>query len=1128
MRRAGLLRGLALWAALSSGGGVAWAQDCAPVIGRVVSVEGSVEIQAEGRADWRAAGPAEPLCQLHTIRTGRLSRAAVALANDEVLRLDQESVVRLADIREEAGERSLIELIFGAFYSFSRRPHQVDVRTTHMNLAIRGTEFQVRAEAGQSLLTVLEGQVAASNPHGEIMVAQGGSAVARPGEAPRPYVLVRPRDAVQWALHYPPILTLAEPTASEPAALAEARRLAGAGNVAAALDALDRAPQAERDARVQLQRAALLLSVGRVEEARVAIDRASTLDPQAGTAHALRSVIDVAQNRKAEALENARKAVELSPDAGAPRIALSYAQQANFQLEAARDTLLEATARRPDDALAWARLAELWLMLGYRDRAREAAARAASLAPDDARVATVRGFADLAEFRTEDARAAFARAIAMAPADPLPRLGHGLARIRKGALEEGRRDLEAAVGLDPANALLRAYLGKAYFEEKRGPLAAEQYALAKDLDPLDPTAYLYDAIRKQTENRPVEALGDLQRSIALNDNRAVYRGRLQLDEDRAARGTSLARIYDDLGFLDLGRLEATRSLAFDPANASAHRFLSDIYGGVRRREIARVSELLQAQLLQNININPIQPSLSETNLNIITQGGPANPGFDEFTPLFERDRFQLNASGVIGNQNTFGGEAVASALYDRYSVSAGLFHYESDGFRANNDIDHDILNFFFQAAITPELNAQVELTKRSSDTGDLDLLFDPDDFSRNEKRDLDQDIARVGLRWAPNPTSTFLLSGIYSDREEELDDRFDTPDGPFVATGSNDDEGFQLEGQHIYRQDRFSLITGLALSNVDTDVAVLGTLGGVPIIDTAGSEKIEHRHGYIYGNVSFPESVTWTLGLSYDDFEQDPIKLDKLNPKLGVQWNVTDSVRLRAAAFQTVKPALVNNRTIEPTQVAGFNQLFDDANGDVSFRYGVGLDWRLRDNLFVGAEATWRDLDAHFIDTTTDQAVTADHEEQTHRLYLNWAATDRIAVSTELVYDRFEARRSTLTVEDLIPERVDTFSVPLRVRWFDPSGVFAGAGATLVHQNVRRSRDNALGLADGDDSFVVLDAAIGYRLPNRAGVVSLEVNNLLDNGFRYQDDSFREFRDTPTIGPFIPERQILLRLTLNW
>ena len=62
-----------------------------------------------------------------------------------------------------------------------------------------------------------------------------------------------------------------------------------------------------------------------------------------------------------------------------------------------------------------------------------------------------------------------------------------------------------------------------------------------------------------------------------------------------------------------------------------------------------MSELLQAQLLQDININPVQPSLSETNLGIITGGGPARPGFNEFTPLFERNQAQLNAIGRVGN-----------------------------------------------------------------------------------------------------------------------------------------------------------------------------------------------------------------------------------------------------------------------------------------------------------------------------------------------------------------------------------------------------------------------------------------------------------------------------------------------
>ena len=50
-------------------------------------------------------------------------------------------------------------------------------------------------------------------------------------------------------------------------------------------------------------------------------------------------------------------------------------------------------------------------------------------------------------------------------------------------------------------------------------------------------------------------------------------------------------------------------------------------------------------------------------------------------------------------------------------------------------------------------------------------------------------------------------------------------------------------------------------------------------------------------------------------------------PKVGLQWNITDNLRLRLAWFENVKSALAANQTLEPTQVAGFNQLFDDING---------------------------------------------------------------------------------------------------------------------------------------------------------------------------------------------------------
>src|SRR5206468_10596056 len=108
----------------------------------------------------------------------------------------------------------------------------------------------------------------------------------------------------------------------------------------------------------------------------------------------------------------------------------------------------------------------------------------------------------------------------------LPRLGLGLAKIRDGNLEEGGRDLEVAASLDPNNSIIRSYLGKTYYEEKRTPLDEREYGVAKQLDPNDPTPWFYDAIAKQTTNRPVEALRDMEQAIQRNDNRAVYRSEL--------------------------------------------------------------------------------------------------------------------------------------------------------------------------------------------------------------------------------------------------------------------------------------------------------------------------------------------------------------------------------------------------------------------------------------------------------------------------------------------------------------------------------------------------------------------------------------------------------------------------
>ena len=213
---------------------------------------------------------------------------AVVLVNAEVLRLDQETTLKLKDVPLDAAQPTLLDLAFGAVQSFSRAPRKVNVNTSYMTLAIRGTEFVIRADREQSRLTVLEGEVVASNALGELPVPGGQSAVAGAGQAPRLDLVVRPRDAVQWSLFYPPLFT-APP--GDPPALQDARRLAAVGDVAGAVAAVDKLAPADRTPAVLTYRAALLLQVGRAQEARADLDAALAADPGAADALALRAVI---------------------------------------------------------------------------------------------------------------------------------------------------------------------------------------------------------------------------------------------------------------------------------------------------------------------------------------------------------------------------------------------------------------------------------------------------------------------------------------------------------------------------------------------------------------------------------------------------------------------------------------------------------------------------------------------------------------------------------------------------------------------------------------------------------------------------------------------------------------------
>jgi tetratricopeptide (TPR) repeat protein/opacity protein-like surface antigen len=761
-RGLGLLVGLsvALIASLASS---AQAQSCEPQVARAVSVQGTVESRRAQAASWQPVKLNDTFCPGDTIQVKERSRADVALLDQSVLRLDAGATITVEAVKEQ--RPSVIRLLQGAAHFFSRGPRSLDVQTPFTVAGVRGTEFLVSVEQDRTLLTIFEGTVVADSPAGSLALASGQSAVAERGKAPVTQVVARPRDAVQWALHYPPVVYFRPdefPAGPDwPGAVRASLDASTKGDLQSAFDGIRNVPETVPDARFFAYRASLLLAVGRIDEAGADIQRALSLRANDPNALALQTIIAVAQNEPDRALQVAQQAVQANPESGTARVALSYAQQAHFDLEGARASLEEAVKREPDNALAWARLAEMHASFGELGKALDAAQKAVALQPNLARTQTVLGYAYLMQVKTRQAREAFEKAILLDQADPLPRLGLGLAKIRDSSLGEGSRDIEVAASLGSSNALVRSYLGKAYYEEKRGPLDEREYSVAKQLDPNDPTPWFYDAIAKQTTNRPVEALRDLQKAIELNDNRAVYRSRLLLDSDLAARSASLARIYTDLGFQQLALVEGWKSVNTDPTNYSAHRFLADTYSVLPRHEIARVSELLQSQLLQPTNITPIQPRLAESNLFLISAGGPGALSFNEFNPIFNRNRITGQLSGLVGENDTYAGEVVLAGIHGKVSFSIGYSHFETDGFRTNADQEDDIVDTFVQFELTPSTSLQVEYRYRNTEHGDLALRFFPEDFFPGERNTEERHTVRVGGRHAFSPGSILLGSFIY-------------------------------------------------------------------------------------------------------------------------------------------------------------------------------------------------------------------------------------------------------------------------------------------------------------------------------------------------------------------------------
>jgi len=981
---------------------------------------------------------------------------------------------------------------------------------------------------------LVDGAVELQNDQGTLQVSGGELARVVPGQAPTKTALIDAISIIQWCLYYPAVADVGEinfsPTEAE--TLRESLAQYRAGDLLRALAAFRTAQVQPTDAS-QTYEAALQLSVGQVAEAQARLEKVPGPAP---VAQALRKQIAAVQGKAVPAAA--------PPALASEWLAESYSLQAQGQLEGALKAARAAVAQRPEFGFAWARVAELEFSFAHTTEAQAALDNALKLSPRNAQALALRGFLAAARDQTDEAITWFDQAIAADGALGNAWLGRGLCRIRRGEAEEGRKDLQAAAALEPQRALLRSYLGKAYAQTGKDALAAMDLRRAKELDPNDPTAWLYSAVLNQQRNRINDATRDLETSQALNDNQKIFRSRLLLDQDRAVRGANLAAIYRDAGMQDVGLREALKAVNYDYANYSAHLFLANSYDAMRdpklfelRYETPARSEWLIANLLSPVGAGTLSRNVSQ----------------QDYARLFERDRLgfssateYLSRGAWMESASLFGNSGkVGYALDGSYRTDPGQ--------RPNNDAEQLQLSAQIKVQLSPQDSVFFWAEHFDRRSGDLAQYYGHTNFNPGlrvtEKQEPNLSLG-YHREWVPGLHTLFLAARIddtltlaapgiersfFKFGSGPTNPPTSILSRPFDLAYQSEFEAYSVELQQIWEKPTYAFFFGGRYQNgsADTQSRLTEVPPGpgfaFPPIQGNNSTDMDRLTFYGYGQWQVFEPVRLTAGLTYDrlhyprNIDTSPISgqettKDQLGPKAGLLVTPWKDATLRGQYSRSLGGLFQDNSLrLEPTEIAGFNQAFrslipESVEGLVPGAQfdtaAVGLDQRLRSGTYLGVDAEWRRAEADrlvgfvtstrpFVEPNLPYASrqTLRFEEKSLLFTVNqllcqeWSVGARYRigdVSLHSGYPDVPAGVPNFSQLQLARDEAATLHVVnLSLNYNHPCGFFGQFASVWTGQSNRGYTPDRPG-----DDFWQHNLFVGYRFPHRKAELRVGVLNL--------------------------------------
>ncbi len=1119
------------------------AQPAAAFTSELLQPQGNVEILRAGTTLWLRTTNNAALRPGDTVRTGPNSRAAIRLSNDSVVRLDERSSLQLRPGRQAGGV--LLNLLQGASHFFHReRPVRTEFETPLVSGAVRGTEFLLAVgDNGRSVLNLIDGAVELANAHGTLALAAGEQAVVEPQQPPRRTAMLEARTLIQWCLYYPAVIDLDELrfTADERQSLRNSLAAYRAGDLPAAIAAYPVARTPASDAE-HIYLAALRLAAGQVTEARQLLADQQTPD-------------DARHSALANSLHTLIAAVTLEDSAHAPvpasassLLAASYRLQARAELSPALQRAREAVARSPHFGFGWARVAELEFSFGHRAAAQDAIDRALQLSPRHAQAHVVRGFLLADAHRMADATSAFEEAIRLDSALGNARLGRGLCRLRRGETRGGMEDLLVAAALEPNRALLRSYLGKAFHQIGDEAHATNELALARRLDPNDPTAWLYSALLNQQRSRINDAIRDLETSRELNDHRGIYRSRLLLDQDQAVRRANLANLYRDAGMEEVAAREAVRAVNDDYANHSAHLFLAESYNLLRqpgqsslRYETATFSELLTANLLA-------PPGAGLLSRNITEQ---------DYTRLFERDSPGAASATEYRSNSDWLQNASQFGTFGNFSYTLDASYLSQNGHRPNHDLEFLGVAGAFKARVNERDSIYLQTIFSDFDSGDLRQFYNQADANRALRiRDTQAANVLAGWHreWHPQSHTLFLLG--------HLRDDYHIDDGAFnaltvlktngiPASVAPPAFGFRLfdsrlrsefrawsaEAQQIWQHENHTVVAGVRHQSGEnetrSDLTKLpAQLANYPDAPVTVTTELERTAIYAYETWRIADWLSLLGGLTYDhlrfpeNIDLAPIndrerEKDQWSPKLGLLWTPTKSTAARAAWTRSLGGLYYDNSVrLEPAQFGGFVQSYrslipDSIVGTVAGTefetWSAELEHRFPTHTYLAVRGEWiesaarRTVGTHDIEVFDDPSTalpssTPERLNFRERSLLftanqllgrDWSLGLRYRLAEAELAERLTSLSPTLYTQAANDHRALLHQLLLSANFNHPSGFHA------QFQSLWNAQENSgYAPAQPGDEFWQFNLLAGWRLWHRHADVTLGVLNLTDRDYR--------------------------------